>query len=239
MRTTINILWFNMIGQQFRFASIYYNMSDEINRKTNKKRRRIAWITVLSFLFVIGVYYFQVVCPLITKLSEEKARSVSTSTISEVVGEVMTSGGLTYNDLVKITYSNDNSVETIEVNTVKVNELVRLVTKEVQNRIDNLKNDGIGIALGTFTGIPFLYGVGPEIGIKIVPIGTVNSNIFSSLSSCGINQSQHRLYFTISTRLGLILPTKTQDFITSQEVLVCESVIVGKIPTVYLGDNLI
>ena len=117
---------------------------NDSTKKKRKRRRRIAWITVLSFLFVVGVYYFQVVCPLITKLSEEKARSVSTSTISEVVGDVMAGGGVSYNDLVKITYSSENSVETIEVNTVKVNELVRLVTKEVQNKIDALKNEGIG-----------------------------------------------------------------------------------------------
>lgn len=214
-------------------------MNMVVTKKKTKRKRRIALITVLSFLFAICLYYFQVVCPLVEDLSEEKARAVSTSAISEVVGDVMADGGITYNDLVRITFSNDNSVETIEVNTIKVNELVRLVTKEVQERIDRIKDSEIGIALGTFTGIPFLYGRGPEIGIKIVPVGTVNSNILSSLTSCGINQSLHRLYFTISARMGLVLPTKTQDFITSQEVLVCESVIVGKIPSVYFGNNII
>lgn len=212
---------------------------DLAQKKKKSKARRIAWITILSFLVAISVYYFKIVCPLISSLSEEKARSISLSVISEVVGDVMVSGEVGYNDLVNVTYSADNHVETIEVNTVKVNELIRLVTKEVQIRIDDLKNESVGINLGTFTGIPFLYGVGPEINIKIVPIGTVNSNIVSSLNSCGINQTLHRLYFIISTRLGLVLPTKTQDFVTSQEVLVCESVIVGKVPSVYMGDNLI
>lgn len=207
--------------------------------KKKSKARRIVWISILSFLLIIGVYYFKIVCPLISKLSEEKARSISISAISEVVGNVMSGGEIDYNDLVKVTYSSQNYVETIEVDTIKVNELIRVVTKEVQAKIDGLKNESIGINLGTFTGIPFLYGLGPEINIKIIPIGTVNSNIVSSLNSCGINQSLHRLYFTISVRLGLVLPTKTQDFLTSQEVLVCESVIVGKIPSVYLGDNLI
>lgn len=208
--------------------------------KTKKKSkvRRIVWISILSFLLVIGVYYFKIVCPLITKLSEERARSISISAISEVVGDVMSSG-VSYDDLVKVTYSAQNSIETIEVDTVKVNELIRVVTKEVQTKIDGLKDESVGINLGTFSGIPFLYGLGPQINIKIIPIGTVNSNVISSLNSCGINQSLHRLYFTISVRLGLVLPTKTQDFLTSQEVLVCESVIIGKIPSVYLGDNLI
>ena len=213
-------------------------LSDEAKKK-RKKRRRIAWITVLSFLFVMGVYYFKVVCPIVTKLSEEKARSVSTTVISEVIGDVMTSANVTYDSLVKITYSSENTVETIEINTIKVNELIREVTKDVQIKLDNLKNEKISIAIGTFTGIPFLYGKGVQIGVKIVPIGTVSSHIYSSLSSSGINQSQHRLFFTISARLGLILPLQTQDFITSQDVLICESVIVGKIPSVYLGDNLI
>ena len=212
---------------------------DISKKKKRAKRRRMAWITVLSFLFVVGLYYFKFVTPIVTKLSEEKARSLSTTIMSEVVGNVMTNGNFSYNDLVKITYSSENTVETIEVNTIKVNEIIREVTKDVQLKFDHLKDEGIGISIGTFSGIPFLYGKGPQIGIKIVPIGTVSSNVYSSLQSGGINQSYHRLYFTISARLGLILPSKTQDFTTSQDVLICESIIVGKIPSVYFENNLI
>lgn len=207
--------------------------------KNKKNRRRIAITCVLCFLLLIFLYYFKIVCPIVINLSEEKARSLSTTAISEVVGDVMTSGNVNYNDLVKITYSSANYVESIEVNTVKVNEIIREVTKDVQKRFDNISGEGIGIALGTFTGIPFFYGRGPIINVRIVPVGTVNSQIFSSLNSSGINQSHHRIYFTISARLGLILPLQTRNFITSQEVLICENVIVGQIPSVYFQDKLI
>lgn len=208
-------------------------------KRKKSRTRRIVCISILSFFVVIALYYFKIVCPLISRLGEEKVRSISLSIISEVVGETMSSKTIEYGDLVKISYSSEKSIEAIEIDTIKVNELIRQVTKQVQIKIDNLKNEQIGINLGTFTGIPFLYGVGPEINVKIIPIGTVNSDIMSSLTSCGINQSLHRLYFTISVRLGLILPSKTQNFITSQDVLVCESVIVGQIPSFYLGNNLI
>lgn len=214
-------------------------MTEIQGRKKSKKRKRIVWATILSFLCAIGLYYFCYVCPLICELSQEKARSLSTCIISEVVGDVIASGEVDYGELVKITYTSQNTVGTIEVDTICVNKLVRAVTKEVQQRVDELKNNCIGISLGTFTGIPFLYGRGPEISIKILPIGRVGTDIHSSLSSCGINQSQHRLYFTISACLGLVLPTKTQEFTTSQDVLVCENIIVGQIPSVYFGDNLI
>lgn len=208
-------------------------------KRKKSRARRIVCISILSFLVVIALYYFKIVCPLISRLGEERVRSISLSVISEVVGETMSSQTFEYGDLVKVSYSSEKSIEAIEIDTIKVNELIRQVTKQVQNKIDNLKNEQIGINLGTFTGIPFLYGFGPKINVKIIPIGTVNSDIFSSLTSCGINQSLHRLYFTISVRLGLILPSKTQSFTTSQDVLVCESVILGRIPSFYLGNNLI
>lgn len=212
-------------------------MTKKVNAKRKHKRRGIVWIIILSFLFLIGIYYFKLVCPLVIDLSGERARSISTGIISDVVGDVM-GMGVSYDDLVEISYATDG-IQSIEVDTVKVNEIVRMITKGVQDRVDGLKDEKIGIALGTFTGIPFLYGRGCEIGIKMLPMGSVTSNISSSLISQGINQTLHRLYFTISIRLALVLPAKTQEFVTTQEILVCESVIVGKVPSVYMGEGLI
>lgn len=61
----------------------------------------------------------------------------------------------------------------------------------------------------------------------------------SNFTSSGINQTLHRLYFTVSGTIGMILPAQTQNFVTELEVLICESVIVGEIPDVYLQGSLI
>ncbi len=209
-------------------------------RLSAKTKVRIFFAVVLVIIALIFFYYIKVVCPIIVKLSEEKIRSVATSAISEVVGDVMKEGNLTYSDLVKITYSsNSNKVELIEIDTVTINVIIREITKGVQDKFNSLSSEGINIALGTFTGIPFLYGIGPDISVKLVPVGTVNTAVHSNFNAAGINQTHHRLYFEVSSVAGMVLPAMTRNFTTTLEVLLCESIIVGEIPSVYLNGGLI
>lgn len=217
-----------------------YVISKKRKKGLSKKTKfRIVLIIILAVIILFCVYYFKVICPIVVNLSQEKVRSVATSTISSVVGNVMADENLTYNDLVQITYSSENKVEFIEVDTIQVNILIREITEKVQLSFDTLGKEGIDISLGTFTGIPFLFGIGPDVSIKLVPVGTVNTKVESSFNEAGINQTIHRLYFVVSSIIGMVLPGMTQNFTTELEVLLCESIIVGEIPSVYLQGGLI
>lgn len=217
-----------------------YVVSKKRKKGLSKKAKfRIVLIVILAIIILFCVYYFKVVCPIVVNLSQEKVRSVATSTISSVVGDVMSDENLTYNDLVQITYSSENKVELIEVDTVQVNLLIREITEKVQSNLNTLGSEGISITLGTFTGIPFLFGLGPDVSVKLVPVGTVNTKVESSFNEAGINQTIHRLYFVVSSIIGMVLPGMTQNFTTELEVLLCESIIVGEIPSVYLQGGLI
>ena len=193
---------------------------------------------MLVFLILALVYYFAVVCPAVVALSQEKIRSIATQTISEVVGEVLTNGNYTYDDLVEVTYSSENKISQISTNSTQVNLLVREVTAKVQERFDQLDSAQVVVNLGSFTGIPFLFGYAPEITLNLVPIGTVQTNFETKFLSAGINQTLHSLYFDVNAILGLILPGSTQNFDTNLQVLICESVIVGEIPSIYLQGQI-
>lgn len=193
---------------------------------------------MLVFLILALVYYFAVVCPAVVALSQEKIRSIATQTISEVVGEVLTNGNYTYDELVEVTYSSENKISQISTNSTQVNLLVREVTAKVQERFDQLDSAQVVVNLGSFTGIPLLFGYGPEITLNLVPIGTVQTNFETKFLSAGINQTLHSLYFDVNAILGLILPGSTQNFDTNLQVLICESVIVGEIPSIYLQGQI-
>mgnify|MGYP002799709729 FL=1 len=164
---------------------------------------------------------------------------MATSTISTVVGDVMIDEGISYNNLVNITYSSENKVELIEIDTVQINIIIREITKRVQEEFNTLGEEGLNISLGTFTGIPFFFGLGPDISVKLVPVGTVNTKVSSVFNEAGINQTLHRLYFVVQSNIGMVLPALTQNFTTELEVLLCENIIVGEIPNVYLQGSII
>lgn len=164
---------------------------------------------------------------------------MSTQVISQSISDVMSAEGLSYDDLITIIYDKNDKISLINTNSINVNLLVRKVTKQVQEDIDALTNTGIKVALGTFTGIPFLFGVGPLVSLNLVPVGTVNTKFDSSFTTAGINQTLHRLYFSVSVNIGMVLPSLTKNFITSLDVALCESIIVGEVPEIYLQGKII
>ncbi len=209
-----------------------------VKKKKAKKRFKTKFKIFLAIfcilIFGLIFYYFKVVSPIVCSLSEEKVRSLSTQVISRSVSLALYENGITYDELISISYNNNNEISLIQTNTVEVNKLVRRVTELVQLEMDGLGQEGIQIALGTFTGIPFLFGLGPLVSLKLVPIGTVNTKFNSQFQSAGINQTKHSLYFEISANIGMILPARTHNFVTSLDVAIAESIIVGKIPEIYL-----
>ena len=96
---------------------------------------------------------------------------------------------------------------------------------------------GVDVSVGTFTGIPILNGVGPKVNLKLVSIGAMTSEFKSNFDSAGINQTHHSIFVRLFASVSVILPafSKTIDSVT--EVLIAESVIVGKIPQVFMGEN--
>ena len=141
--------------------------------------------------------------------------------------------------LVTIQKNDSGDITLISCNSSNVNKLSNTITSHCQTDLKSLENTGINIALLTFTGIPFLNGIGPKINIKTTPVGYCDSKYISKFTSCGINQTLHQLSIIVSTKVDVLLPIKTFEIEVNTEVLVCESIIVGKIPQVYLNTGII
>ena len=103
----------------------------------------------------------------------------------------------------------------------------------------NVGKNGLPIKLGTFSGIPFLIGKGPTIQLNIIPIGVVSGKFDSEFSSVGINMTKHTLFLYIDVHVSIVLPVQAYDIYSTNQVLLAESIIVGKVPEVYLnGESL-
>lgn len=94
------------------------------------------------------------------------------------------------------------------------------------------------VPIGALTGVEALAGFGHKINIKIIPISNVECRFVSKFTDAGINQTKHSLYLEIVSDISIILPDKTSNLASTIEVLICESVIAGKIPDAYLQASL-
>ena len=97
--------------------------------------------------------------------------------------------------------------------------------------------NGVSVPLGAFTGLPFLAGVGPQISIKMLPIGVMSLAFDNLFTSVGINQTNHSIYVKLSASVSLVLPAYKASVDSETNVLISQCVIVGKVPNTYLGKS--
>ena len=69
-------------------------------------------------------------------------------------------------------------------------------------------------------------------------VAIIGSSFDSKFVSVGINNTLHKIYLTISARVDMNLPIKKQTINVKQQILLCESVIVGKVPNVYFDNGI-
>lgn len=173
--------------------------------------------------------FFARIQPIIVNIAEAKIESVAMSAINNAVFSVM-SEKVDYEDLVTVFSDNSGKITMLQADTVKINSLARETARISQDSINKIGEQGIDIPIGTLTGSPLLAGQGSSIHIKITPIGTCNSELFSEFESAGINQTRHKIYLQLVAEVDIILPMFTSTMITTTDILVCESILIGDVP---------
>lgn len=187
----------------------------------------IKLILLILFLCAAGFAFALVrLQPAFMDYASRYAQSYSDNIINKAIDKVYSDDS--YSNL---TQSRDESIKTVETDTVKVNRLKARLNSEVLNSV--AESETVYIPIGNALGWYFLRGMGPKIPIKICPIGIVSTDLRDEFSSAGINQVYHKIYLDVSLELSYIgfLTDKSQTVETT--ALVSETVIVGDTPQYY------
>ena len=205
--------------------------------KLSKKNKFFAYLIItILVLILIMVYFNTIVNPVILSTSESKVRSLTLKAINSAVSEVVSDSAL-YNELVTINTNDEGDVSLITANSILINRLSKELAKIAQSKIENIGQQGVLVPLGTFSGMPILVGRGPNVKIRLLPIGSIACNFESEFSQAGINQTHHRIYVNIESKVTMILPIENRTISSTVQVLICESIIIGKIPSTYLNSS--
>ena len=203
-------------------------------KKISKKIK--VCVSLGLILVILLCYYFFVMSPVIITYSEAEIRRIIEQAINLAVSNVI-NRTLSYDSLIDINYNNNGEIQTMSANQYEINSITREIIKEAQIEMQTLGEDGLRLNIGTMTGIPFLIGRGPTIGLRLVPIGAVSSDFVSEFDSVGINMTKHMLYLYINIHVSIVMPIKSYDVYSTNQVMLAESIIVGKVPEVYLNGG--
>ncbi len=211
----------------FHYLQDYYSL----------KKRKIIVVSIFLFIGLLAWYYFAVsINPVIHNMVEVKGKSLTTKAINSAVADVVMNS-VVYDDLINIITDELGNISMIQANSLEINNLSKDLAQVTEHRIEEYGQDGITIPLGTFSGIPIFVGTGPDVRIKVNPVGSVNCSFISQFVSAGINQTNHKIYLKVNASVGIVMPMSNKKIDIEHQILISESIIVGQVPEVYLYSD--
>ena len=211
------------------------------SKKQRRNRRKRLFFCILLAVFLLAVLLFihfqRNVTRVLISISEATMRASTTVAVNDAVYYTL-SDEIRYEDLVTITRDKEGEIVAVAANPLKINKIARDTASISQSNLKNLSLNGIPVPLGALSGIEAFAGLGPNIHFHIIPVSSVSCDYFSTFDSVGINQTKHSIYLNVIADISIVMPSRTENFAVTTEILIGESVLVGRVPDAYLQSDI-
>lgn len=203
-------------------------------KKPGPVRRRIRkYIALLLILSVALTVYFE--CAVKALLREVIIRdmlTVAEQSVSLAVDDYLSEHADAGEKLSAISFNNGVAAA-VTVDPTYVNSAKTFITERAQTYIDDVAHEqGIGVHLGSFTGMVFFANTGPEIAFKVDSTQTISCEFTSTFEGAGLNQTVHHVTLTVYVDLLIYNPFRIGDTVSTESTFeIAQTVIVGAVPT--------
>lgn len=198
-------------------------------------RRRI-WITAILIILVLVISFLLIDLRLkasILELAQTKAQIKVTELINQAVNDKIVRE-TEYKDIVYVHKDDEGRIVMIQANTIILNQIMAKTTTAI---LDGYKDgeDFVSVPLGQITGTTLLSNTGPRIKVRIIPTRQLNVAVKDQFEQAGINQTRHRIYLEINSRIKMAVPLMGKDFNVVTTIPMAETIIVGEVPDTYVN----
>ena len=203
------------------------------NQKPKNIQKLIKIIIILLISILVAKNMLDAVEPIIEERCKSLANAVATKICNEQATRVM--ADYEYDDFCKVIKDEDNNVKMISVNMITINKIRSDIPVYILEELNKEENNTFEIRLGSFTGSRILSGLGPNIKIRMMTDGEIETDLRTEFVDAGINQTLHRIYLNIKCDVSILTPYSVIKDEIYNQVLLTEGVIVGNIPETYLS----
>lgn len=197
-------------------------------------RRALLLLLLLLALFLLIDRNFR---PLVFSLAEARSAAMASQVLSGALAEAI-EDGVTYEDLMNVKMDQSGQVALLSANTMAMNRLATRAGDAALRRLNNMSSERVTVPLGAVLGTTLFSGSGPGVPVSIVPIGSIFTDFATEFEACGINQTRHKVYLQVTANIRIVIPTGAKTTQVSANMLVAESIIVGRVPEGFVGYDL-
>lgn len=208
----------------------------------NKKRSRKAGFIIIIFIIVILFDFFiyaldKAITPAAIAVADSEMRAKALQTVNSIIfDEFSKQSG--YDEIINVEKDKEGNITLMKANTIKLNKTACDIAVKSQDELKRLGTIGIKIPMGYIFKNNIIAYLGPNITVKMEPIGSIETRYLSQFESAGINQTRHKIFIEFKTQIRVILPFDNNEVEIKNEMPIAETIIVGKVPDTTLNFDL-
>lgn len=208
-----------------------YKIYSRKRLKIKNKGKITKIILILLIAFETAVILLNRINPIFEQVSVYEAKKLATFVANDQTTKVMQN--YNYDSMFSIEKDIDGKISMIQMNMYRVNIIISDIAYYIQEQMKLPENSTISIPIGNFLGNNLFSGYGPNVKMKVVLLGTVETDLKSEFTEKGINQTLHRVYLQIDCKIQILSSYKKIEQNVSNQFLIAENVILGEIPSTY------
>ena len=198
----------------------------------HKRRSKLGLFLPLVLILIAAISWF--LGDLATQMAVSDATDIVTKTVNDSINEVIGKGVYGFDYFITLEKDGEGNVTAISSDMTHINTL----STEILNSVIKSTDNGIikiNIPAGNLSGLNLLLNKGPDIQVDIIMLTSSRVDFRNEMVSCGINQAKYQLVLEVTVDIDILVPWGTESATTVTEVIVADTVIVGKVPNTYLN----
>lgn len=169
------------------------------------------------------------------RYAETTVKNTVYKQVNDAIYKYVESNNEAFSKAVKHDYDDSGALVCISLNAATINAIKSGLEEEIISTIDKLESVQFYMSAGSLSGIKFFSQKGPKIKMLIAPLGTLSCTAINTFDSVGMNHTLHKVGYEFCITFSAAAPFYTSSFETKFTVLICETIIVGKVPSVYVN----
>lgn len=219
-----------------------------------RKKYRISKVVILDialiffFTYILFIGYSKFVSKRLIDIAHVKLNEFMDYFLSNKINYDLFKGD-NLKDIIIINKNSDGEILYVSYDMDKSYKVLDLVTKELENNINDLENGNVGNTQnisggknGILLKLPMFIGnnaiisnLGPKIYVPINFVGSILTNLKTKITDYGINNALVEIYVTVKLSTNIISPTSSKEMVIDYDALIASVVVNGRVPSVYGG----
>lgn len=192
-----------------------------------------SWLCLFLVLLIIFCIAFFKVLPVVVSYAEGVSETLMLNSSNEAVLAVLKDENITYDNIAKLSRNAEGQVNSLEIDTYKINALKSRISNEISKIIDGREEYEISIPVGNLLNTPYTMGFGPRIPFKIKITTTAIVDFEHEFKDAGINQVLHLINIKIDIKGTVVAAWCRKSVNVKTTAIAAQTVIVGAVPDAF------